>query len=315
MEEWRTDAPVDCLFLDQIGARPWLTDFNPASPNPLAYYDGWLSLLDPYADRCMMAEDGWDRLGNTFAGFHGGLMLMSREHDWPDRYWGEGTWEPYPLALWLLHDKVLFYQHDLYEGTMTADAEILTWNLVYGFLLSYNWDGVERTLDSPWLGLVGALQRTLGPHYAGKPLTGYQVLAGTTETSFGDFSVLANWTGSEIVERGYGVAPTGFLARTRDGSVLAGAFSGSFGGSALSPGTHYLIVERAGRSTTVRQPLGPDTDLTLDAPGTAVAVTALDDAGGAISPVAARVAGGRVSFTYASVVDGRAVAAYRVTAS
>ena len=31
-EEWKTDVPADCLFFDQIGARPWRRDFNPAAP-------------------------------------------------------------------------------------------------------------------------------------------------------------------------------------------------------------------------------------------------------------------------------------------
>ena len=40
MAAWQTQVPVDCVFLDQVGARPWLPDFNPASPSPLAYQNG-----------------------------------------------------------------------------------------------------------------------------------------------------------------------------------------------------------------------------------------------------------------------------------
>jgi hypothetical protein len=69
MQEWRTDVPADCLFFDQLGARPWVRDFNPASPNPIAYYDGWLATMAPYSDRCLMVEDGWDRLARDFTGF------------------------------------------------------------------------------------------------------------------------------------------------------------------------------------------------------------------------------------------------------
>src|SRR5438876_9676557 len=36
MEQWREDVPADCVFLDQIGARPWRYDFNPAERSPLA---------------------------------------------------------------------------------------------------------------------------------------------------------------------------------------------------------------------------------------------------------------------------------------
>ena len=78
-KRWQTDVPADCLFFDQIGARPWRLDFNPAASTPLAYDDGWLSLMAPYSSRCLMVEDGWDRLGASFVGFAGGLQLMQRE--------------------------------------------------------------------------------------------------------------------------------------------------------------------------------------------------------------------------------------------
>ena len=173
-EEWKTDVPADCLFFDQIGARPWRRDFNPAAPSPLAYYDGWLSLFAPYAQRCVMAEDGWDRLAATFSGFHGGVLLMSHQFEWPNSKWGEGNWEPYPIAGRLFGDKVLMYQHDLYEPTMTINPETLLFNVAFGFVLSYAWDGEreEASLTNPWATLVGQVQRTLGPHYAGKRLTG-----------------------------------------------------------------------------------------------------------------------------------------------
>lgn len=241
VEEWRTEVPADCLFFDQIGARPWLRDFNPSSPTPLAYDDGWLALMAPYRDRCLMVEDGWDRLGDAFVGFHGGLLLMDRERDEPNTSFGAGNWEPYPLALWLLHDKVLLYQHDLFEGTMTADLAVLTWNMAFGFQLSYSWDRLTGSLDSPWLELVGRMQKALGPHYAGRELTGYQELApGVTVSTFGDFSVVANLTAGVYETDGYGVAPGGFLARGP--GVVAGAFTGTFAGSPLPAGTHYRIA-------------------------------------------------------------------------
>ena len=92
---------------------------------------------------------------------------MQREFDWLDQRFGP-SWSTFPLALWLLHDKVLLYQHDLYDGTFTADPEILTWNLAYGYMLSYNWGA---GLGGPWLGIVTAFQQALGPHFAGAALT------------------------------------------------------------------------------------------------------------------------------------------------
>jgi hypothetical protein len=220
-EEWRTEVPADCLFFDQIGARPWRRDFNPAAPTPLAYYDGWLSLFRPYADRCVMAEDGWDRLAATFSGFHGGILQMSRQFEWPNDRWGQGNWEPYPIAGWLFGDKVLMYQHDLYEPTMTDDPETLTFNVAFGFVLSYAWEG--ETLDSPWATLVGQVQRTLGPHYAGRRLTAFrEIEPNVTETVFeGGYRVIANWRKGAVDVGGELVAPQGFVARAPDGQVLA----------------------------------------------------------------------------------------------
>ncbi len=236
MEEWRRDVPVDCLFFDQIGARPWRRDFNPFAPSPLAYADGWLSLLAPYADRCLMVEDGFDRLGETFAGFHGSLLLMERQFSWLDRSLGEAAWEPYPLALFLLHDKVLFYQHDLYEGTMTSDPEVLTFNLAFGFLLSGAWAGGTA---SDWLPLAARVQRLLGPQYAGRPVVSFRRLGpAVTETVFASgCSVVANWSREEPFSvAGYRIAPLGFLARAADGRLLAGAFGDSWTGVTFAGG-------------------------------------------------------------------------------
>ena len=319
MDEWRTEVPADCLFFDQLGARPWIRDFNRASPSPLAYYDGWLAAMAPFADRCLMVEDGWDRLARDFTGFHGSMLMMAREHDLPDQMYGQGNWEPYPLATWLFHDKVLLYQHDLYDGTLAADGEVLTWNMAFGLISSYGWNDLLDSLASPWLDLVGSLQRVLGPHYAGIPLTGYRTVTPTvTESTFGALVVLANWDPSAgYAVDGSGIAPTGFLARTRDHRVLAGAFEGSFGGHVLSPGTHYLIVERDEVDTMVRQPLGADTNLAVELPaswssGRTLRATAIAPDGTPAGTVAGEILEGRFLFRYTSALNGQPVVGYRI---
>ena len=319
LESWRSSVPADCLFFDQLGARPWLRDFNPASPTPLAYDDGWLAAMAPYADRCLMVEDGWDRLARDFSGFHGGLLMMARELDLPNQFFGAGNWEPYPLADWLFHDKVLLYQHDLYDGTMATDGAVVTWNMAFGMVSSYSWDALAPG-ENPWLDLVGLLQRELGPHYAGLPLAGYEDVAPeVTESTFGDLAVLANWdTGNVYATAGYDVAPGGFLARTADGDLLAGAFRGSFDGVALSAGTHYVIVERTAASVTVQQPVGADSSLAVAPPaswssGRTLEVKALDGVGDALGLVPGAVQGGRVVFGYTGELNGRRVAGYRIT--
>jgi hypothetical protein len=251
-----------------------------------------------------MVEDGWDRLARDSVGFHGGLLMMARELDLPNTLLGAGNWEPYPLAVWLLHDKVLMYQHDLYDATMAIDSEVLTWNLAFGMIGSFSWDDGTGA----WLDLVAHLQRTLGPHYAGVPLTGYRTLApAVTESTFGDLKVVANRNAnSSFAVDGYDIAPNGFLARTRQ--VAAGALTDA-------TGTHYVLVERAAGVVTVRQPVGADTSVSIEPPpGSAFQATAVDVGGTPIGSVAGELRNGRFVFRYAGALNGRPVAAYRVTA-
>jgi hypothetical protein len=136
------------------------------------------------------------------------------------------------------------------------------------------------------------------------------------ESTFGDLTVVASrdMANGYLID-GYDVAPGGFLARTASGDLLAGAFAGSFAGVALSPGVHYVIVERAATSVTVRQPVGADTDLAIAPPaasGTPLVATALTSDGTAVGTVGGTLRDGRFVFRYAATLNGRAVAAYHV---
>jgi hypothetical protein len=202
---------------------------------------------------------------------------------------------------------------------MAVDREVLMWNMAFGMVSSYSWDALAPG-DNPWLDLVGELQRDVGPHYAGVPLGDYKDVAPeVTESTFGDLAVVANWNGnSSYAAAGYDVAPHGFLARTADGGLVAGAFQGSFDGVALSAGTHYLIVERDTTSVTVRQPVGADTDVTVAPPSSwssskPLQVSAIDSAGTSAGAVQGALRDGKLAFPYAAELNGRAVAAYRIT--
>jgi hypothetical protein len=264
-----------------------------------------------------MVEDGWDRLARNSVGFHGSLLMMSRELDLPNALLGAGNWQPYPLAVWLVHDKVLMYQHDLYDGTMATDGEVLTWNMAFGMISSYSWDALGPNAN-PWLDLVARLQRDFGPHYVGIPLSAYKNLApDVNESTYGDLSVVASRDATQgYSSAGYDVAPGGFFARTATNDLLAGAFEGSFDGAPLSPGLHYVIVERDAASVTVRQPVGADSDIAIEPPaGSAFTATALAADGTQLGTVGGRLQGGRFVFPYSGTVNGRAVAGYRVAAA
>ena len=323
MTQWQAEVPVDCVFEDQIGARAWRRDSNPAAPSPQAYSDGWLAHTRVYVDRCLMTEMGWDRLAETEVGFHGSLLTGAREFDYANQDWGAGNWQPYPLALWLFHDKVLLYQHDLSHHTMSEDKGVLTWNLAFGTMLSYNWQWADNDpLNNPWLDLVGALQRAVLSRAAGRTLDDYaEINADVTQSTFGDLAVIANWHPTLTYQvDGHYVAPGGFLARTDGGDVLAGVFVNFFNANGLSAGEHYLVIERTPHVVTVRQPLGADTSLTVDAPddwqpGETLHVRAFDRAGNHLGQAGFWMDGRKVTFTYRQQWSDQAVGYYELVNS
>src|SRR5207237_4520578 len=123
------------------------------------------------------------------------------------------------------------YEHDLFDGTLANDGEVLLWNMAFGMVSSFAWTG-DASLASPWLDLASLLQRDLGPLYAGVKLSDYRALAAqVTRSVFGELTVDGNWSAtSTYADGGYDVAPDGFFARTKDGELQAGAFQGSSNG-------------------------------------------------------------------------------------
>ena len=280
--EMTVDVPSDLLFEDQIGARPWLYDYNRFAPDHLAYMDGWLAHTRTYSPTLLMTEMGYDRLGETEAGFHGSILLAERTAQSPDLPvgWVPDVWMPYPLAPTILRDKVFFYQHDLAPETFTHDKTTLGWNLAMGYMLSYDLvaDETGGGLDSGWLTVVGALQQRVLSRYADARVAGFSLIqAGgeggpvATQTDFGDCSALVNWDGEQPFPTGeHTLPPRGSLVRCQpgegiEGGLVAGVFT-NYRGAALSPDDHYLIEERGRAGTAVRQLMGADTPLVVAYP-------------------------------------------------
>jgi hypothetical protein len=319
VDQMTTEVPSDLLFEDQIGARPWLFDHNASSPSPLAYTDGWLAHTRAHSDTLLMTELAFDRLAETEVGFHGSVLLPEVSGYTAD-WWGAGTWRPYPLATAMARDKVLFYQHDLAPETMTTQKSFLTWNLAMGYMLSYDLFKSEfgGGLDSEWLGLVSIFQKHVLARYAWERVTGYTDLAHqVTRTAFETCDVIANWDATNgYATSGYTLSPQGVLVMCDDGGLAAGIFT-RYNGTALSPDDHYLIETRGPWGSIVRQPIGPDTDLTLAllpgwgtrGPATALALDAADQVVGTV-PVTIRPAG--LTFRHRKSLAGKTVAAYRL---
>jgi uncharacterized protein (TIGR03437 family) len=321
--QWSQEAGIDTLFLDQIGGRKWLRDYNQAAASPTQYQDQWLSLVNTRPGMRFATEGGYDRLGQRFFAFFGSAIAgPSSQFSPAEVQWGvnspanfllgNGTWEPYPIATWLLHDKVLFYQHNLEIASYTSNPEVLSWNALFGYSQTHLWPGTPgANIDAGWADLAGAFQRTVSSRQAGLGLAAFERRQPNVAYSrFGDVETFVNWDVQTPYAADEGtVVPSGFLTRTADGSLTAGLFQDKFLGQSLSPGTHALVVERDSAVVTIRHPIGPATTLAVPQPAAWSSnemklATAVDRDDNVIGTFSQTVSDGKVLFS-TSAIDGK----------
>lgn len=293
--QWRNEAAIDTLFLDQLGSRNEVIDLNPAVQSPFEYFDQWLSLMGKEPNMFFATEGGWDRLANRMWGFFGSALSSQRSTFRPqDVQWGVGSpandlfgpgnWEPFPIASFLFHDKVFFYQHNLEITSYTETLEVLTWNTIFGYHQSLLWPGTPtRSPDPQWVDLAQSMQRAVTARQAGKTLDEFiRINHDLAGTRFGDITTIANWdTRIPYSTVGSRIVPNGFISYSKDLNLIAGTFEESFSGQPLSPGMHALILERNRDFVSLRHPMGAQVSLSLDAPdrwspGMPLATSAID---------------------------------------
>jgi hypothetical protein len=309
-------AGIDMVFGDQEGAHPIDEDWNPAEPHPLAFHGGYVGSAEVYRDMAPSTEFGSLRLARSMAAFYGSRGWF----DWdgpqnPGRAW--------PYAQMLLGGKVLLSNHNLADPTFATSPRQLTRNLAMGLgsLLHYEWvlDPANRT----WRDVVFAMQQAVSARTVGQRMSSFEEpRPGLSRSTFGKIEVFANLTEAasslqEFRATDCRVAANAFLARSRDGDLVAGGFEGRFNGGVLSPGVHYLIVERGARSTRIRQPLGDATALRVPAPaqarpGDELRLIALDETGGALGETQVRFEGAPVELRLEPQVGGQRVGSYVV---
>lgn len=179
--QFTQDYPVDLLFQDQCGARRWLYDTNPASPTYYAYSEGMLAMNDEDSRVVPLGtESGWDRIMNyqtLFAGITWDIVPTEHTPPWVTLFKtrvAPDTWSIFPMAQLMAHDKVIFIHHDL--GQFVTNDRVLAWSLGLGYSLSFRC--ASSALDDPkildWVRWLDSLQKTLGLHYVGAPLTAFE---------------------------------------------------------------------------------------------------------------------------------------------
>ncbi len=158
-------------------------------------------------------------------GFTFGLV-PGRNPEWAQPFqsrYPPGTWEIFPVAQVLAHDKAALLHHDL--GKFVSDQRTLSWTLGLGFGMSE--EITLRSLSQParreWLRWLARIQRSIAARYTGTPVTAFEHEPGPAagddgliRATYGPVRVVAN-LGPEprpsADARAGALAGFGFLAR------------------------------------------------------------------------------------------------------
>ncbi len=254
--EFVEDYPVDILFQDQVGARGSVYDRNFASPTHYAYAEGLLSQADEDARvRPLATEDGYDRVLNDevqLCGFTFGLVPgpnPSWARSFKSRYPAQ-TWEIFPVAQILAHDRTALLHHDL--GKFVSDRRTLSWTLGLGFSMSE--EVIARQLHEPrrleWLRWLARIQQSIAARYVGEPVVAFEHEPGNADTddgviraTYGPVRLVANLGSEPRLERAYLVAGFGFLASAP--GLVAGDLRRVAGHEFGPEGTSFVVEGNA----------------------------------------------------------------------
>lgn len=311
----------DLLFEDQIGARPWLFDRNPASPSPTAYVDGWIDHARRHSAALLGTEAGFDRLLGHEIGFFG--CITPDGDGWASERFGEGNWEIFPFAALTARDKAFFYFHNMGANPVTTAnfRMALATGTFPVFPLYEPPHNIFNTgrgggLDRDELRVASVLQRYVLSRYATERATSYATLAeGVTRTGYPSVEVIAN--GTKTLEQPEGrVVAGGALVRAVDGSLVAGLFA-TWRGLPLTGGARWIVEERDASGVTLRMPSGNDTPIVVRplagwSASTQLEVRAIGPRGDLVRTLPWSWTAYGPLFTATRWLDGREVAEWRV---
>ncbi len=243
--QFTVDYPSDVLFQDQVGARGWVYDMNPASPTPYAYTEGLLSQsLQDSQFVPLSTEAGWDRVSEfetQLCGLSWELVPTTGGPPWRKlmkTQYPVTTWRVYPLAQRIAHQRSMMLFHDL--GQFVMNHQTLVWALALGFSLSFTTSasGLQDRAKLEWLRWLDRLQKSVCARYIGAAVVGFDHDWGTTTkveddgviiAKYGGIRILANLGPDPRIINDHDIAPYGFLAESDD--VSAGSISSINGDS------------------------------------------------------------------------------------
>ena len=191
------------------------------------------------------------------------------------------TWEIFPLAQYIAHDKTDMLYHDL--GQFVTSRQVLSWTLGMGFCMSFRLGARalrhDRILE--WVRWLDRIQKSVCSRYVGEPLNAFEYDRGSGKSMeddgimravYGDVEIVANLESRAINEKNRELPPYGFYA-TAPGIVAANLknLGGiDFGDDGISfvvekkdQGTHIWVYERPGREVCVEFPGSAGDNLSL----------------------------------------------------
>ncbi|MCD4814473.1 DUF6259 domain-containing protein [bacterium] len=267
-EKFFNEYKIDMLFLDQIGARFIDYDMNSSLRHPNDYAQGWYeNCFENVKSGPLLTEQGYDRIVPLMSAFCGmASYTFPKSLDY-NIWWGEGSWEYFPIAQYLSHENVLYYHHNLAHEVFCDSHEKITFYLAHGYNM-FNGRWVSEWHDQKkWFQLADQLQKHVVSKYVGKPLLNYEQIRShhLIWSAYPDLGILANL--SELDEYpvlNHTVARNGFIATDRKGTFLAGRFTRLYGFDLGEP--QYIVVQRKRNKVIVTQLEHHNTLITIPRP-------------------------------------------------
>lgn len=226
--QFLTNYPIDVLFHDQIGARTWQYDINPESPAPYAYIAGVAAIAGEDSQLVPLStENGWDKLVNhesQFAGLAWGLAPTTNAPFWRrylrERY-APSTWEIYPVAQHLAHDKVGFIYNNLDAAVHNHEVIAWTLGLGYGMTEVLFVEELDVVPLREWLKWIDRVQKSVVARYVGEGIIAFDHHWGTNSVhpdngviaaQYGTVSTVGNLGPDTLITNGWTLPGYGYLA-------------------------------------------------------------------------------------------------------
>jgi hypothetical protein len=174
----------------------------------------------------LSTENGWDRIVNSesqLCGLTWSIVPTQNPPTWrtflKDRYPPQ-TWDIFPVAQYLAHDKLSFVHHDL--GQFVTNDEVLAWTLGLGYNLSYRTSAssVDNASSRQWLLWLDRLQKSVCARYTGEPVRAFIHDRGPNPTvdddgllqaTYGPVEIVANLNNHAMLSNGYDTDSGKFL--------------------------------------------------------------------------------------------------------